>query len=310
MLFQKVLIFKNIINNYINLSKIENKYYNLLSLPFKLIFSYISVKILQILGMKKALLYLIDKTNLLFAIRYLDLKNKVFIADKLPVINYDININLNEVYKKKLSYLQKNGYVSLGKIFDKKFSQNFIKTLNNRYYYNSQQPLQSNGKRYKFKLKSKSKNIYSTFLHTKALNKKIIENAINTKNLNNLIMNYLNFKPHIYSALTWLNLPSSKTHYVQRMHRDYDDFKFLVLIIYWNDVGKKNGATSFIPGSHKFDKKGKIKFLTGKAGSAFLIDSYGLHSGKKLLNGQRFSTWIRFGRRLNAATIQDGRATS
>ena len=94
MLFQKVLIFKNIINNYINLSKIENKYYNLLSLPFKLIFSYISVKILQILGMKKALLYLIDKTNLLFAIRYLNLKNKVFIADKLPVINYDININL------------------------------------------------------------------------------------------------------------------------------------------------------------------------------------------------------------------------
>ena len=58
------------------------------------------------------------------------------------------------------------------------------------------------------------------------------------------------------------------------------------------------------------DTSKAIKFLTGKAGSAFLIDSYGLHSGTKLLKGERFSTWIRFGRKFNAATIQDGRATS
>ena len=75
-------------------------------------------------------------------------------------------------------------------------------------------------------------------------------------------------------------------------------------------MGKKNGATSFVSGSHKFNNKNKIKFLTGKAGSAFLIDSYGLHSGTKLLKGERFSTWIRFGRKFNAATIQDGRTTS
>jgi hypothetical protein len=310
MFLQKFLNFKNIIHNYINLSKIENKYYNLVSLPFKLIFSFIIVNIAQIIGMKKTLLYLVDKMNILFAVRYLSLNNKVFIANNLPDINLNINNKLDKKQIKKLNNLQKNGYVYLGKIFKKKFCQNYIKTLDNKYYFNSQQPLQSNGKLYKFRLKSKTKSIYSTFLHSKILNKKIINNVLDKRSLENLVMHYLSFKPEVYSALTWLNLPSNKKHYVQHLHRDYDDFKFLVLIIYWNDVGKKNGATSFVSGSHKFNNKNKIKFLTGKAGSAFLIDSYGLHSGTKLLKGERFSTWIRFGRKFNAATVQDGRATS
>jgi len=305
--FQKIFVFKNILLNYVKLSKIKNRYYKLISLPFGLIFSFVLVNLLQILCLKKLILYLIKKLNLYFSIRYLNLKNKIFVSENLPELNSSVKYKLDNVSKNKLKFLKKNGYLYLGKIFSKNDCKNFIKNLENKYYFNSQQPLQSNGELYKFRLKSKINYDYLTFLPSSFLTKNILSKTLEQKKI---ITSYLNFEPKIYSALTWINFPSNKKHYVHNLHRDYDDFKFLVLAIYWNDVAKKNGATTYIPKSHRSLKKCKIKYLTGKAGSAFLIDSYGLHSGTKLSKEKRFSTWIRFGREINAASIQDGMITS
>ena len=51
------------------------------------------------------------------------------------------------------------------------------------------------------------------------------------------------------------------------------------------------------------------KIINRKAGSVYIIDGYGLHSSTAVKKGIRISSWIRFGRKINAASIQDGLTT-
>ena len=77
-----------------------------------------------------------------------------------------------------------------------------------------------------------------------------LKRFLNSKNLKDILISYLKFKPEIYSALTWINFPSKEKHYTSRVHRDYDDFKFLIIVILWADVTKQNGPTLYYTMSH------------------------------------------------------------
>ena len=91
------------------------------------------------------------------------------------------------------------------------------------------------------------------------------------------------------------------------MHRDFDDFKFLGLIVYWNKITKRNGALCFQKGSHKEEKNNqKHVYLEGEKGEAFLVDLYGLHSGSKVTDSERYTTFFRFGNKFNYASVVDG----
>ena len=66
------------------------------------------------------------------------------------------------------------------------------------------------------------------------------------KELNELINLYLKFKSSIYLNNTWYNMPNTDFHYVRRIHRDYDDWKFLVVTIYWNDIDEETAPLGFL----------------------------------------------------------------
>lgn len=110
--------------------------------------------------------------------------------------------------------------------------------------------------------------------------------------------NYVGCKPTIDDIVAWWTLtgrPLPKEE--QFFHRDNDAFKFIKLFIYLSDVGVNDGAHMFIMGSHQaptllqrrrryedVEVLGKfppeaIRSITGRFGTAFMEDTFGLHKG-------------------------------
>jgi hypothetical protein len=313
--FNKINIFFKIYKNYSSLSK--SKHYLKINSNtfFRVLYHIILDKLIFIFFFhlnSKWVLSLIEKETLFFSIRSANVLEKFFISNNSRKYN-----SLKKNLSSQLSKIKNNGYLNLGKIFSKTDCIKFINYLENKKYYNSQSPLQSDGKLRTFKKKNNhiKKFAYSAFPPNEFMGFKKLQNFLNSKKLLDLIDSYLNFKSDIYSAVTWVNVPSKKKHYVTNMHRDYDDFKFLVLIINWTNVTKNNGATRFVKQSHIYDlseeKKNKNTFfLEGECGSVYLADTFALHSGTPLKEGVRVSSWIRFGKLINSATIQDGFVTT
>jgi len=115
---------------------------------------------------------------------------------------------------------------------------------------------------------------------------------------------YLGFNSKLYSVNTMLTVPADVKHGVTDLHRDYDDLVFLTCFVYWTDTTRDNGATFFVPGSHRGTNRDGI-YLEGRAGSVYFVDSYGLHSGNKKITSPRLATWMRYGRIPNLAYVTD-----
>jgi hypothetical protein len=142
------------------------------------------------------------------------------------------------------------------------------------------------------------------------LNAPNIKQILKNQELRDLLVGYMGMFPKLYSANTMVSVPVSGSIHkasVTNDHRDTEDITFLVLFVYWTDVTKENGATSIIPGSHRSDisDDSNREWLTGKAGSAFLVDAYSIHSGNKNLLSPRVATWLRFGSIPNYSYIGD-----
>jgi hypothetical protein len=313
--FIKIAVLIKIYKNYNRLSKNDNynvkidSFYKLLyyltidQFLFKLFFNF----------KKKIILSLIENKSLIFSIRSVNISEKNFIANNVKKFNFSIKTSCSN----ELAQLKNNGYLNLGKIFSKLDCNKFINFLENKKFYNSQQPLQSDGKEYIFSKKKLEINNfpYCAFLPDQFFEFVKFKNLLKSKKISDLINSYLNFNANIYSALTWVNIPSKNKHYVHNLHRDYDDFKFLVLIINWTTVTKNNGATRFIKKSHLSDyvlnkNIENTVYLEGDQGSIYLADTFALHSGTPLKEGIKVSSWIRYGKLINAASIQDGFVTT
>jgi hypothetical protein len=309
--FKKTIIFFRVIRNYNQFQpKINNIYYfkNPFVLFFYIFFDKIYFLILKIIS-KKKIINLIKKNYLSFSVRAASLNEKKEISFFLQKKKNFLKDKSNFIGIKKL---KEDGFFYLGNIFSKKACDFFIKSLRHQFFFNSQVPMQSNGILYKFSENEfkKKRFQYYTFLLNNLFKYRELMDFLISKKLNRIIKGYLGFDPRIYSVLTWLNFPQKEKHYVHQVHRDYDDFKFLSLIINWTDVSKENGATRFIRSSHarllnSYEKEKLTTYLTGSAGSVYLADTYGLHSGTPLIKGYRVVTWARYGRLINAATLQD-----
>ncbi len=302
-------------NKYLNFFKNYNKLKNtkytkrsLLRLVFKVFFEVNLIKVLQFFRLNNLVVKLVIKYNLIYSIRSVSLKNKDIISKTWKKYNqYNVQTD-----SKLIQEFREKGYCCLGKIFTDQQCFNFVKSLNNKYFYNSQQPLQSDGELYFFddkNFKEKYNFNYFCFNQENFINFDEIKNFLQDKD--SLFKSILNFDYKIYSALTWINLPTKKKHYVQEWHRDYDDFKFLTIIINWSDINLNNGATKYIEGSHKREARdGKKVHLEGKRGTVFLVDNYGLHSGNLPKESVRITSWLRLGKLENPASIQDGFVTT
>ena len=133
-----------------------------------------------------------------------------------------------------------------------------------------------------------------------------------------LAKSYLNTDTLSISAAFFVSTPgkiSKEEKYAnaQYFHWDNDFSKFFKLYIYLTDVDDDSGPHIFIPKSHKkkffesslarlFDDKliyntynDKIKY-TGKSGSIFFTDGYGLHKAETPKNNSRLIINAHFGR--------------
>ena len=120
------------------------------------------------------------------------------------------------------------------------------------------------------------------------------------------VTKYLGCLPTCYGINCMLSSGISG-HGTTSRHRDLDDFKFVSLFIYLDDVDLSNGPHVYETGTHKgiagaevgsvltpIDKNPKI--LTGHAGDGFLEDNWGIHYGMTLSPKKtRTCLWIRYG---------------
>jgi hypothetical protein len=108
---------------------------------------------------------------------------------------------------------------------------------------------------------------------------------------------YLGCTPTISTMAVRWSLPrGSDRDMTQSFHRDYDDWKFLKVFIYLNDVDEDTGPHIYVEGSHR--KRGRLfaapysdeevirdygranqKSFVGPAGTSFFCDTYGIHCG-------------------------------
>ncbi len=88
---------------------------------------------------------------------------------------------------------------------------------------------------------------------------------------------------------------------VQEFHRDFDDSDFVGLFILCSDVPCiEEGAHQFVKGSQSDDQQRgldgrEVYSVTGKAGTAFLAVTRGLHRGVRPLSRPRTLAWARWG---------------
>jgi hypothetical protein len=118
----------------------------------------------------------------------------------------------------------------------------------------------------------------------------------------------LGARPTITCFDSWWTLGEhyvpGKAHFDDVYHRDVDDLRFLKLFVYLSDTGEKIGAHSFVRGSHNvkaLTRRGPISdetvrqaflledilTITGRAGTVFLENTFGIHRPLMATEGRR-----------------------
>ena len=127
----------------------------------------------------------------------------------------------------------------------------------------------------------------------------IVLKAANDKKLVSLLNNYFNCKYSLDWAWSWWSFKNKeKDHGPQNFHRDYESFNFIKVFVYLTDVmNDEDGCHEFVLGSshiNQFYKRERykssdiksrfednIKKIFGKAGTTFIVDTFGIHRGVK-----------------------------
>ncbi len=152
-------------------------------------------------------------------------------------------------------------------------------------------------------LKTKEYN-YGSFDIQTSLNSSVVKKICSTELIWNIAKKYLHSnKLKIYQINTMLSKQSKIENYVTNLHYDFDCASNVTFVIYWTDVSKLNGATRILPGSHLFlhdiklasyVSESLLKYLEGKAGEIYALDTWALHAGNPNITSPRLVTWIRF----------------
>tara|TARA_Y100001970_G_scaffold285932_1_gene406883 strand:+ start:262 stop:1764 length:1503 start_codon:yes stop_codon:yes gene_type:complete len=135
-----------------------------------------------------------------------------------------------------------------------------------------------------------------------------------------VIRNYLGCNPTLFDLNLICSFGSKeKYHETHHFHRDHDDFHHVLLMIYLSDVYDNSGGHIYAQKSHLIDNSSgqmkpkinennsvkdrlsdlddfKEEIIVGEAGTGFISDANGLHSGSvPEPNKRRFAFWARFG---------------
>jgi hypothetical protein len=120
-----------------------------------------------------------------------------------------------------------------------------------------------------------------------------------------LAQSYFGCFPTLYGINSFVSKYTGEKFKIQEIHRDYDDYKFLTFFIYLTDVDANNGPHIYYKntqnGSENLDSPIE---LCGKKGTALVLDGYGYHLGKPLVEGNRIIVWFRLGLSLNKTYLK------
>ena len=111
------------IKNYIELRNKKLSKHSFLKLSIKSLFEIFLIKILQFLKMKKLLLYLIQKFDLIYSIRIVNIENKLSLSKNWKKYN---ELNIDHKDNNIIKEFNKNGFYNFGKVFSNQECQNFI----------------------------------------------------------------------------------------------------------------------------------------------------------------------------------------
>jgi hypothetical protein len=121
----------------------------------------------------------------------------------------------------------------------------------------------------------------------------------------NLAEAYLGCKPTLDNISCWWSYGErTNAKGTQRFHRDFDSIGGFKVFFYLTNVGSEQGPHEYIIGSHterKFEtgaaisddllwrqyERKKACVITGKAGTSFVADTFGIHRGQLPISGKR-----------------------
>jgi hypothetical protein len=116
---------------------------------------------------------------------------------------------------------------------------------------------------------------------------------------------YLECKPTIGYMACWWSYPTNiGPQQAEKCHRDVDDWRFVKLFLYLTDVGPDSGPHVYVRGSandprlvelRRFEDQevidtfgtDNILTMTGEAGEGFFENTFGIHKGQPVEQGER-----------------------
>jgi len=212
------------------------------------------------------------------------------------IINEIVNAHLPQIdscHNKSLEEtLFTQGYVKFDNFFTKEEAKDILKITENLPGYNAHVPIQSDGVG---RIYGSDYNFNTCSYYSKEfLNKKMILDKIVDPKLLSLVQKYLGCFPSLQSFNCWWHKKTSEVYSTQQIHRDFDDYRFLCLFVYLTDIDMNNGPHVFYPRTHLGLNLNNPTPILGKAGTAILADTYALHHGAPLVNGERCLLWWRY----------------
>lgn len=133
---------------------------------------------------------------------------------------------------------------------------------------------------------------------------------------------YLGCRPTLSSIGIRWSFPARAPTDVQMLHRDPDDWRFLKVFVYLTDVDETSGPHAYVLGSHK--TRGRLRArpytiedvrsdygpdavrrVLGSAGTSFIADTYGIHTGELPVNEKRLIFQCQYSVLPNYALLYD-----
>lgn len=239
------------------------------------------------------------------------------------LIKKEVNkfIPYSETYIRHYDQLKECGMSSYQDILTQTQIKDIQEYLKNKKVYNSHIPSPENPS----VIYEESTHQFNSYSTQDILECPYILRTALKKGMISIISCYLGCTPTLYSLNIWRTKPSEIEANIQKYHRDYDDFKFVTVLVYLNDVDIDCGPHVFVKYTHTenaykvkydsnyysltsslrddyIDKHLNPETLMGSAGSTYLLDTYGIHKGSSNVKKERLALWMRYGLHKNPPT--------
>ena len=238
---------------------------------------------------------------------YKELENRNLYAPKIAeIVNKNVPQINAEFDKKVLNEINEDGYAVVENFLSQDEVdniKNYVKEIKGYQFHVPNRAFNKTPQKYN---KNLNWNICSYKMNHLLTNHFILK-LITRPDVVALAQAYLGCLPTITSVSMWWSKFTGEEFHTQKVHRDYDDFRFLAFFIYLTDVDDNNGPHVYYKNTHNGSEDMSEKVvIKGKAGTAIFGDTYALHHGNPLAKGERLLFWSRFTLHKNNNFYRDG----